>query len=185
MARLDQTTLPNGPAYPSWLSSIERQPSIGSALVGSSGTWTMTGTVGLLTNGPAEVLALCATGVSVDLQHIDFMYPPTTVTISGAEPIVVSPTSRLRPGATVAVSAAHNLCSGIYSPTMNLWTTSRPAILVGGGRSISAEPDKPWSATMQIPDGLIPGEYEVEVDCTYPRYGYQGSYQPIDVHVDA
>lgn len=150
-------------------------------VAGSDSRWTMTVTVPMVAPGPATLAASCAPSEGDSAFLDDFVYPAVTVEVSTAFRLDVEPGTTVPPGTSLTVEPTGGNCPEVSSPEVYLYSGSH--VQLAYGSLTAGEEPTAWQATVVVPMGLTPGQYQLEADCVYSRGMVLGSYAPTIISV--
>jgi len=147
----------------------------------ADGRWTMTVTVPMVAPGSAMLTGSCAPSEGDSAYLDDFLYPTVAVVVTTSFRLAVQPGTTAAPGTALVVEPVGGNCPGVSGPEVYLYSGSHIQLAYGSltaGGAASA-----WQATLVIPKGLAPGQYQLEADCIYSRGLVLGSYAPTIIFV--
>jgi hypothetical protein len=146
----------------------------------------MTTIVPMAAPGPALLTGRCTPQEGDDGTLTDFLYLPVAVTVTTPFPLRMSTRNSVSPGTMISIKPTDGGCPIPSEPQVGLFADSPPKSQVGSGTDdlgSSSTARNEWTATLTVPAGLPPGQYQLEVDCVCSRGSVVGSYAPIALSV--
>jgi hypothetical protein len=137
--------------------------------------WQLTGLVPMMYLGSVQVGAWCHTPTSRL-----FAYPPTSVTVTTADTVNVSPGTTVRAGTASTVTSAE-ACQGTGAPEAFLSNLGDTAM--GGSFLASRDSEGRIGFPVTVVAPSSPGAYQLVTVCSDYHGDYEGVYEPVTISV--